>query len=170
MHDVEPDKPNGLRTAVSQSLRHAQQQKGDQGDCDLDADGVAEVPRKRVIFSVCLIQRKSSVPAALVEIRDLLGGGIDRSESATPCRFRFAPAPRARQPGAGCGGWRPAARAACWMQSDKIGPATGSVRVTITFVLHFSWVTMRHSAATSRSHGNQGRTHRWHGSRSAWRR
>jgi hypothetical protein len=43
MHDVGFDEPReGQRTANGglQLLRHAQQQEGDQGDGDLDADGV----------------------------------------------------------------------------------------------------------------------------------
>src|SRR6202011_5187152 len=82
MHDVELNKPGkAQRTADGglQSLRHAQQQKSDQGDGHLDADCVVGGAEEAGDLQ-CLLdpaEEQLDAPAALVEIRDLLGGGLE---------------------------------------------------------------------------------------------
>ena len=63
LHEVCSDEPGEGERALDDPVGivgQAQQQKGDQRDRDLNANGVLEVPRKWLIFKVCLTHRKNN--------------------------------------------------------------------------------------------------------------
>ena len=82
VHQIGADEPGEGERAGDRVLRclgHAQQQKGDQGDGDLDAYGVFAGAEKAVDLEALLDPAKEQLdrPAALVEVGDLAGAGIE---------------------------------------------------------------------------------------------
>lgn len=82
VHQIGADEPGEGERAGDRVLRclgHAQQQKGDQGDGDLDAYGVFAGADKAVDLEALLDPAKEQLdrPAALVEVSDLAGAGIE---------------------------------------------------------------------------------------------
>jgi hypothetical protein len=110
MHQIgahEPGEGEWAGDRVLRCLSHAQQQKGDQGDGDLDAHGVFAGAEKAADLEALLdpAEEQFDRPAALVELGDLLGRRGRWRGCAAPCRCRAGRALRAPGPGmdwAGC--------------------------------------------------------------------
>ena len=119
----------------------------------------SEVPRKRVILRVCLTQRKNSSigPAALVEIGDLLGGGVEvvatemRSTLPVSVLTRTSRTALVERVAAAAG-------LARGQEADAVGEDVASSRhrqlsaTPASGVLDLKRVTMRQPAASSSAH------------------
>jgi hypothetical protein len=80
MHEIGLDKPGEGERALNNFVgfvRQAQQQKGDQGNCNLNANGVLGVPEEVADFQGLFDPSKEQLdgPSTLIQIGDFLGAG-----------------------------------------------------------------------------------------------